>query len=406
MRNRIATVVARLFVLTLVVLSGAAAASAQPAPWQPERLSAGWTFTPAIALGTLHDNNVTLQNEGNVLLTEWVGLVNPRGELTFNGRRTRFNAGYSGALEAYRRYSELNRYEQRSRVSLRHQPTERLSLTSQASYNVMPTTDRLELGTLPFLDVGSRMTDAGGGFQLQMSTRTTLAGEYRFQHVRFDRDIESPDFAFLNGGHAHSPGVRLLHQITQRLSVGGEWQYRRAELLGVDERFNVQNFLGSASLQLGPATSINGGVGTSHLTSSGTNVSVWGPAVQAGLSHQVERATVTARYFRSFAPSFSFGGLTGNHQFTASVRAPLTSDSRLTIDGGTSFTRTEPVAELGQAFQVDSLTVQGGLGYQVSSWLRADGFVASSHQNSTARGNVDRLRIGIQFVTSKPVRIE
>ena len=399
--------VMRIALTTLVaILGGVSLAGAQPAPWQPERLTAGWTFTPAIALGTMHDDNVTVRNEGNPRLSEWVALVNPRGELTFNGRRVRFNAGYSGALEAYRRYSELNRYEQRSRVALRQQVNQRLAFSSRASYTVSPTTDRLEIGTLPFLDIGSRMADAGAGFQLQMSTRTALEGDYRFQHVRFDRDTDSPDFQFLNGGHAHSPAVRLLHALSSRVSVGGEWQFRRAALDGFEDRFNVQNLVGTASVRVGPSTSISGGFGTSHLTASTSDVSVWGPAVQAGISHQVERATVSARYFRSFVPSFSFGGLTGNHQFTAQVRAPLTRDARLTVDGGTSFSRTEPVAELGQSFQVDSLSFHGSLGYQIAAWLRTEGFVTSTHQNSTARGNVDRLRVGIQFVTSKPVRIE
>ena len=77
-----------------------------------------------------------------------------------------------------------------------------------------------------------------------------------------------------------------------------------------------------------------------------------------------------------------------------------------TATGSTTFTRTAPVEELGLDFQLDSLSINGSLGYQVAPWLRTEGFVSSTHQTSTARGNVDRLRLGVQFVTSKPVRIE
>ena len=42
----------------------------------------------------------------------------------------------------------------------------------------------------------------------------------------------------------------------------------------------------------------------------------------------------------------------------------------------------------------------------VARWLRTEGFISTMHQNSTARGNIDRTRVGIQFVTFKPVRIQ
>src|SRR3954471_13052354 len=119
------------FVATLLCAHGT---SAQPAPWAPERLTPGWVFTPSAVLGVLHDSNVTLRAVNEPITAEVVALVNPRGEIDFNGRRTHFNAGYSGALEAYRELSELNRYEQKGRLELRHQPRPHLQLFSTASY--------------------------------------------------------------------------------------------------------------------------------------------------------------------------------------------------------------------------------------------------------------------------------
>src|SRR5688572_6554040 len=221
-------------ILILLVVMGAMAgrAGAQPAPWQPERLTAGWTFTPGIALGALWDSNVTVRSHGNPLIAEWVGLLNPRGELVFNGRHTRFNTGYSGALEAYRRLSELNRYEQRTRVSLRHQFSPRLEFESGASYVVTPTTDRLELGTLPFIDIGSTMANANVALRYAVSTRLRIDGNYQFQRVSFDRDEEFLRTAFLSNGYAHSPGAHASYAVTRHLSVGGEWQYREAVMTG------------------------------------------------------------------------------------------------------------------------------------------------------------------------------
>src|SRR4051812_48099218 len=151
------------FVATLLSAHGT---SAQPAPWAPERLTAGWVFTPSAVLGVLHDSNVTLRAVNEPINAENVALVNPRGEIDFNGRRTHFNIGYSGALEAYQQFSELNRYEQHGRLELRQQALRHLQLFSTAGYSSVPTTDRLELGAgvLPFIGIGSSHADVSGGF--------------------------------------------------------------------------------------------------------------------------------------------------------------------------------------------------------------------------------------------------
>ncbi len=396
----------RSLIAAAAMLALAGSAAAQPAPWAPERTTAGWTFTPAAGLGLLWDTNVTLVNEGNPKLREWVALVNPRGELQFNGRRTRFNAGYSGALEAYREFSELNRFEQRSRASLRHQFSARTQMDASASYSVSPTTDRLEIGTLPFVDIGTRSADAGGFLKMVLSPRTSVETEYRFQHLRFDREADDPRFALLQSGHSHSPAVRLTRTLSPRLGVGGEWQYRYSRLEGFDTAFAVQNLLGTASYQVGPSTSISAAFGGSRLQVMSTDASRWGPSIRAGIEHQVQRVSMSARYARAFAPSFAFGGLTGSQLFSASVRTPLSAGGRLGAGAGTTFSRSTPVEELGVGFQLDSLTIQGTVDYQISRWLRSEGFVTSSHQTSNAGGNVDRLRVGIQFITSKPLRIE
>ena len=398
----------RILIIAAAAVSLAAHASAQPAPWGPERTTAGWTFTPGVALGTLWDTNVTLVNVGNPREEELVGLVNPRGELQYNGRHTRFNAGYSGALEAYKTLDALNRYEQRSRASLQRQFSERLQLESSASYAVSPTTDRVELGALPFVDIGTRTFEANGVIKYVMSPRTAIDAAYQFQRVRFDR--EDQPLAFLNGGHAHSPAVRLTRSLSTRLGVGGEWQYRHATLEGAEHAFGVHNLLGTVGYQAGPSTSISGAVGVSSLRALGAEATDaatdWGPALRAGIEHQVRRVSLSARYFRSFVPSFSFGGLTASQQFSATVRAPLTTGGRLTASGTTSFSRTSPVEALGLGYQSDSVAIHGAVEYQFAPWLRTEGFVTSTHHNSSARGDFDRLRIGIQFVTSKPVRIE
>ncbi len=335
-----------------------------------------------------------------------MGLVNPRGELDFNGRRTRFNVGYSGALERYPQFTELNRYDQRSRLEARHQLTPRLQVSSVASYVSTPSTDRLQLegGSLPFVDVGSKLLDISGMFQLAVSPRTSLAGRYQFQRAQFDRNT-SQGFEFLRGGHSHAPSLQLVHRLTRRFGVGGAWDYRQADVGGGEQTFEVQDLTGNVSYQVLETTTLSGSAGASYLRVSNTGVTTWGPAFSGALEHRRGRTTVTASYERAFLPSFSFGGLTANQTMAVDVRVPFAND-RAYVSGGIGYSRTEPVEALGVGFRVNSRFTSASVGYQVARWLRTEGFLNLSHQDSTARGLVDRTRVGFQFVTFKPVRIQ
>jgi hypothetical protein len=245
-----------------------------------------------------------------------------------------------------------------------------------------------------------------GSGALDLSPRNKLSVGYQFQHVTFDRDGDPARAAFLEGGYSHSPNVRLAHTLSRRVSVGGAWQYRHAIINGGQNVFDVQDIVAEARMQTGPNTTVGGSAGAAYLSISGTGLTLWGPSFRGSLEHQLGRTSIFARYSRTFVPSFSIGGLTGNQDMAVGATTPLTASGRLVLSGSTTYMRTQPVQELGLGFQVDSVYIHGSIGYQVAPWLRSEGFVSSMHQTSTARGNIDRTRIGVQFVTSKPVRIE
>jgi len=396
----------RTALLLLAVLFAARAASAQPAPWLPDRLTEGWTATPSFVIGGLWDSNVTVRQSADPTIGEWIGLVSPRGEIDYNGRHTRFNAGYSGAFEAYRTLTELNRYDQTSRATLRRTLSRRLDMDARLSYESTPSTDRLDLGTLPFFDIGSTIFEVGSGFRLHTTEHTHLSANYRFQNVSFDR-VETPQqAAYLNGGHSQTPSLTFSREFSRHISLSTEWEYTHAALEGPNNRFDIQNLIAEVSYQLNSTTSIRGGGGASHLNVAQTGVTKWGPAFRAGLAHRRQHLAVTADYDRSFVPSFSFGGLTSNQEMSFTATAPLTEGGRLTISGNTTYSHTEPVRELGLNFRLNSVWYNATVGYQISSWLRTEGFVRSMHQTSSTTLDADRTRIGIQFITSKPVRIE
>jgi hypothetical protein len=394
------------FVGALLVLGATVApASAQPAPWEPERVTAGWVFTPAIAFGGLWDSNVTVENDPNDLnpeQSEWVGLVNPRGTISFNGRRARLAAAYSGRLEAYRTLDELTRYNQSARAEARYQMTPRLLFETRHEASLAPTTEDIDLTGLPFVRVGSRLVTSSGGFTAELTRRTRLTTGYAFQWISFDRD---PRFARLRGGHQHSPSAELTYEISRRLDVGGSWVYRHASVDGGEEVFDTHTAAATAGYRITEATRVHAMAGVAHVAVSSTGETEFGPSYGAGMSHAVRQATFDAGYERSFVPSFGFGGMTASEEARVGVNVPFL-QGRMYTAGRVTWRRNTPVLSTSFPIELTSWWTSGTVGYAVARWLRMEVFLTRTHQESSAQGNVDRTRVGVQFVTLKPVRIQ
>src|SRR5688572_18593922 len=98
------TTMSRALMVMLIVgaMCGRVQAQTMPADVEDVR-AAGWTFTPGASLGGAWDSGINTASNPFVenVFQRWVGLVNPWADLNFNGRRGRFNAGYSGAFEKY-----------------------------------------------------------------------------------------------------------------------------------------------------------------------------------------------------------------------------------------------------------------------------------------------------------------
>jgi hypothetical protein len=167
----------------------------------------------------------------------------------------------------------------------------------------------------------------------------------------------------------------------------------------------VQSSTAELSWQAAEHTAIRGGVGAAHLQSDTEQVSRWGPAYHLGIEHTAGRVELSASYEHSFVPSIGFGGLSADQRFSGDAKLPL-GKGRWVVGGNVGYGPIEPVDLLGVDYTLNSLWTQGTVGYQVSRWLRAEGFYNRTHQTSTARGLVDRTRVGIEFVTAKPVRIQ
>jgi hypothetical protein len=386
-----------------LLLCGAGSAHAQLAPSEPQGISGtpGWVFTPGIGLGALWDSNTTLRVTGDPPLQEWVGLVNPRGSLDFTGKLTKFGAGYSGSLETYRNLAELTRYDQRGHLNFRHQATPRLMFDANSSMNVSPTTDRIDLGGLPFENVGTTLYDASASTQYALSKRTTVTGQYELQRIDFK---EVPGSTHIGGGYSNSGIAAVRHAITSRLSIGGNYEYRRANTNGGLEHTIVHDSLGLVVYRIAEHTSIEGGAGLAHLKVIETAETRSGPSLRALLAHDFQRTRVELGYERSFIPAWGFGGTTTNEELRASAHYPIT--PRLFIEGGGAFRRNEPLITTGDGLFLHSWWTGATVGYSATRWMRLEGFYSGNFQRSSAAGEVDRVRVGVQVVTLKPVRIQ
>jgi hypothetical protein len=394
------------WIFTLLMVAGAllGRAEAQSAPWQQERLTPGWTFTPGAAVGGLWDSNVTVRNQGSTPVSEWVGAVSPRGELDFNGRHSRVSGSYSGTLHAYRTLEALTRYDQRVRASARHQPTARLSLQSQFAATLTPTTEDLEISGLPYVRLGSRLYTSRGGAVYTASDRTSLAVDYTAQRVSFER-AAVVDFHDLRGGSSHGGSVGLTRRLDRRLSTGGSWQYIRSQLTDSDVTAHMQRIQGEIGWQLAPSTSVAGSAGIAHLRVPSVDASQVGPAFGAAINHVKGRLRLTARYEQAFSATYAFGSAISHRTASASAYLPLMR-GRMFVSGSAGVHRSTPTAGAVDVITLDSVLASTTVGFHASRWLRVEGFYLASFQDSSARGHYDRSRIGFQLVTSKPLRIQ
>jgi hypothetical protein len=398
----------RLLFTALVALAIVESAQAQSVERPEERTTAGWVFTPAFLLGGQWDSNVTVQSAGNPHFKEWGALVNPFADVSFNDRQTHMTAGYSGTLEAYRRFGELQRFDQRTKFTIEHEISRRLTIGSSLSYADVPSTDRLEIltGQLAFQDIGSRLLDTAAQLEIKTSARNRVVAEYKFRDVTFDAKPQlETDSPILNGGYSHEPSVTLLQDLTSRLTVGAGWKYSRSRVETGVQVFEVHSGTGAVAYRLARNTTLSAGLGASYLREEHGTVAKWGPTFYGVVEQRAGRTDVSVRYERAFLPTYIVGGLTADQSVQATARTPL-GRTRSYVEGSLAYGRTRPVEELGLGFQLDSVFTRVAFGYRVARWLRTEACYSGMHQTSSLLLDVDRTRVGVQFITSKPMRIQ
>jgi len=146
--------------------------------------------------------------------------------------------------------------------------------------------------------------------------------------------------------------------------------------------------------------------GVSHLFVPETGRSITGPAYAASLSHQAGRVSLSAGYDESYVATYTFASAMKHRSLGASANVPL-NRGRMFINGGFTYRTSDPAIDVVTGgIALDSKVASLSFGINGARWLRTEVFYTGTFQESSARGIYNRSRIGVQFITFKPVRIQ
>lgn len=388
-----------------IALIGACAA---PAAAQQEEVVTwtipGWSLTPGVTVGVVYDNNVSLSDapaSTGRTPSDQLFLLQPSGRLEYHGARTVFSTGYRGFFRRYAELGQLNNFEQRADLSLRRLVSERLTVFLTNNFADVPTTDDVELNGAPFSRTGTRTNRLAAGLTARLSQVTDLSVRYENTWVSFDQ-AERVN-TFLTGGSLNGFRADLGRRLDERLTVGGEYAIRFAELNEGARSMTFQDVGGTVRYALGPLTAVSAAAGVSHLNDRSLELTRTGPYFRAAVTHELPRALVGASFERAFVPSFGFGGSNASQELTAYLRMPF-NRSRLYVQGSGTWRRTEPLVET--SLELDTIRLRATLGYAATRWLRGESFYTYGRQDSVITGGeIDRHRVGVQLVISQPMRI-
>lgn len=393
----------RLLAVTVLMVGLTASPTAQqeqPTEFDSWRVS-GWTFVPGLTFGAVHDSNIRLASppaDTGRTDADDILVAAPFGQLEYFSRRTEFTSAYRGYLRRYRDIEELNGFDHLLELSVRRLATRRVTLSLQNSFRDVPTTDEVEVNGVLFAQSGARRNTLAAGLEARVTRYTNLTIRYDNTWVDFDRKEN-----FLTGGVLNGVGAELARRLSDRTSVGAEYGVRFADLNEGTRELTFHDVGGTLRHALGPHTSFSAGAGMSRMDDKLTGETRTGPYVRSSITHSGERSTVGASFGRQFLPSFGFGGSSASQEIRGFVRMPITSN-RTYVRGSVAWRRSDPFIET--VLKLDTILIRTTVGYAVARWFRTEGFYTYTRQDSEVTGGeIDRHRVGVQFVVSQPMRI-
>ncbi len=364
----------------------------------------GWTVTPSLLFSRTYDDNVLLRGPGDQTIEDYIDIVNPRGEIAYHGVRTDFSARYDGAFLAYQRSNGLDSYDQHGGLTARRRMSKRNALFFSANVQQSPTTELLQFVGVPYLRVGSFSDDVSGGLETLVSKRLSIVTTGHYQQVTFDQNQFS---TLLFGGYNVGAGVGLRERLTARTTLTADYDYQRATIGSEADLFAVHNAIAGLDHQLTENVHVFAAGGFSRLDVSTVGPPRVAPSWRLGLSDHYRATVIDVGFSRSYVPSFGFGGTLQSEEASASIKMPLT--RRVYAQAVASWRKED--ALVFNVPELRSTWIQVAIGYTARTWMRVEGYYASTHQNVGVLppGSPEALmahdQIGVQLIAAKPVRI-
>lgn len=394
-------VTAAVFAASLLVCATAARAQDQPTGEFESLRLPGWSFTPGVTIGALYDSNVTLAAPDVNKHTPSDNLlaIQPYGQVEFYNSRTAFSTGYTGVLRRYMDFTQLDDSDNRGFFSLRREMTRRVTLFVLDNYAQVSTTDQLNLAGVPFQRIGGQYNDFSGGVEARLSRTIDLASHFESTWVGFDH----PQNVVLIGGTVNGADTELSRRLNDRVSVGGEYNLRFANLNSGTEDLVFNEYGGTFHYRVSDITTVDASLGGAYLVDRSRSITRTGPYVKAAVMHRASRATIGATYLRSYLPSLVFGGTNQSQEATAYVQMPI-SKNRIYLQESIAWRRTDPF--ISTELPLSSIWIYNLAGYSISRRFRIEGYYQFTGQdNKQVEGRILRHVAGVQFVVAQPMRI-
>ena len=393
----------RLAAFAAVLLAAATAAAQQTnltdLTGAQSSVAPGWGFTPSLVLSHTYDDNVLLHGPGDPQERDNIDIINPRGDVTYNGPHATFSARYDGAFARYNSLSDLNSYSQRATVYGKRQLSKRVSYFLDASATAAPTTEFLELSGVPFVRTGVFTDAIRTGFENAVTSHTTISADARIEHAQFDATQQYANL--LLGGNSIAGDLSIRRRLSERTTLTADMDAQRATLGAQAEVFDIQHATGGVERQLSENVRLFAAGGISRLSASAFGPERTDPSWKLGLVQRYRSTIIELSYNRAFVPSFGFGGTTQNEEVLARVHLPITR-SIYTTDL-VSYRRDDPLVI--DVSHLRAFWMELSVGYAARPWMRIEAFFNGTRQDAGVASALTHNQYGIQVITSKPVRI-
>ncbi len=360
----------------------------------------GWSLTPALGVSQTWDDNITLKGPGDNPISDSINILNPRAELNYLSARGQLAARYDGAFLLYRTSNTLDAFEQHASLSAKRKLSRKTAFFVDGSAAQAPTTELLQLTAVPYVRTGSRTEDARAGIESTISKRLSIVADVHVQEVKFD---EAAPFAnLLLGGTSFGGGFVLRDRLSEMTTLTADYDGLRASIGERGDIFLVQNATVGLERQLTKNMRIAGAVGVARLDAPAFGPAKTGPSYRLSLARDLRSSVVEVLLYRSFVPSWSFGGTTQNEEATVKLRVPLS--RRIYTQSLVSWRHDDPLVVVTPPLK--SVWIQGTVGYTARSWVRIEGYYLGTRQTVIAPDELlSHNQFGFQVIASKPVRL-